>query len=121
MDVELWPNASYFNSGTARARQIMTELELIDRKQWFELYRRRANGTLWRLDADDKYQQRFLICVDGVQDWWLYDARQLQEELLLERRGGLGAERCIWQGCSKRVLHGSAFCLQHTYDQGVRK
>jgi hypothetical protein len=40
-----WPNASYFNSGTAHAREVMSQLEFVDRKEWFELYRRRADGT----------------------------------------------------------------------------
>src|SRR5437868_14126165 len=53
-----WQRASYFNSGTAEARQRMTELELVDRANWYELYRRKGDGSYWRLNADDKYQQR---------------------------------------------------------------
>jgi hypothetical protein len=116
-----WPIASYFNSGTASAREVMNQLEFVDRRDWYELYRHKTDQTLWRLDTEDKYQQRFLVRVDDVSEWWAFDARPLHEALLQERRGGLGTAECIWQGCSERVLKGSAMCVRHMYDQGVRK
>jgi hypothetical protein len=116
-----WPNASYFNSGTASAREVMSQLEFVERKDWYELYRRTTDHSLWRLDAEDKYQHRFLIRVDDGSEWWAFDARPLQEALLYESRGGLGSSKCIWQGCSEQVIKGSAMCLKHTYEQGVRK
>jgi hypothetical protein len=116
-----WPTISYFNSGTAAAREVMVELELHDRKNWYELYRRIEDGTHWRLDAEDKFQQRYLVQIDDTGSWDSFDSSALEKELLLERRGGVGADECICAGCSAPVLLGSAFCLNHTYERGVRK
>jgi hypothetical protein len=116
-----WPGASYFNEGTAEARHRMLQLEFIERANWYELYRHKSNGTYWRLDADDKYQQRFLIRVERIEEWSTVDSSQLEMSLLLNRRGGVGADKCIQMGCGEFVLNGSAFCLKHTYERGVRK
>ena len=116
-----WPRASYFNDGTAFARHAMEELELVEQANWYELYRHKADGSYWRLDVADKYQQRFLLRVDDIQGWSTFDSKPLQMELLLKQRGGLGKEQCIMQGCTEPVLLGSAFCLPHTYERGVRK
>lgn len=99
----------------------MRELEFIDRKNWHELYRRVEDGTHWRLDADDKFQQRYLVRIDDIQNWAAFDSSELEKQLLVESRGGLGSEQCICAGCSDPVLLGSAFCLNHTYERGVRK
>ena len=116
-----WPRASYFNSGTAEARQRMSELELVDRANWYELYRHKSDGSHWRLDADDKYQQRFLVQIEDLANWSTFDSSSLEKALLLGRRGGLSEDTCIQQGCNERMLKGSAFCLNHTFERGVRK
>ena len=113
-----WPCVSYFNSGTAAARTAMRELEFIDRKNWHELYRRPEDGTHWRLDAEDKFQQRYLVRIDDRQNWDSFDSSELEKQLLLESRGGLGAAQCVCAGCRVQVLLGSAFCLNHTYERG---
>ena len=116
-----WPSASYFNAGTAEAQHRMQELELIDRANWYELYRHKSNGTYWRLDADDKYQQRFLVKIDALEGWSAFDSSHLEMSLLCNGRGGASTEKCIQMGCSELSLKGSAFCLKHTYERGVRK
>ena len=117
----VWRRASYFNSGTAAARNVMLELELVDRKIWHELYCRPDDGTHWRLDAEDKFQQRYLVQIEDRAGWESFDSSELEKQLLLESRGGLGSEACSCAGCSASVLLASAFCLNHTYDRGVRK
>jgi len=99
----------------------MAELELVDRANWYELYRRKADDTHWRLDADDKYQQRFLVRIDELASWHTYDSSPLEKALLLDRRRGVGEERCLRQDCAQLVLKGLAFCLDHTFERGVRK
>ena len=116
-----WPSASYFNAGTAEAKHRLQELELIERANWYELYRHKSNGTYWRLDADDKYQQRFLVKINNLEGWAAFDSSPFEMSLLSNRRGGTSTGKCIQMGCSEQVLNGSAFCLKHTYERGVRK
>jgi hypothetical protein len=116
-----WSRASYFNSGTADARHKMAELDFVERANWYELYRHKADGSYWRLDADDKYQQRFMVRIDELDSWDTFDSRPLEKALLLEHRGGISDEVCLQQGCSLNTIGKSAFCLDHTYERGVRK
>lgn len=116
-----WPIASYFDDGTATARAAMAELELIEQAGWYELYRRRFDDSYWRIAVADKYQQRFLIRIDDLNGWSTFDSGQLEQQLLLQRRGGLGRDACVVQGCDHLVVLGSAFCLAHTYERGIRK
>ncbi len=116
-----WPPISYFHEGTAAARHIMAQLEFLERADWVELYLRKHDDTLWRLDTYDKFQQRYLVRIDDRSKWQDFDASGLEKGLLFESRGGLSKELCLWNGCSAAALKSSAFCLDHTYAQGVRK
>lgn len=116
-----WPNASYFEDGTEAARSAMEELELLERANWYELYRRTSDSTYWRIALADKYQSRFLIRIEDLNGWSTFDSAPLEQQLLLQSRGGLGKESCMVQGCSQLVVLSSAFCLAHTYERGVRK
>lgn len=59
------------------------------RPNGYVLYRHKADGSYWRLDADDKYRQPFLIRVDEPSAWATFDSRPLEKALQLEPRGGL--------------------------------
>lgn len=84
-----WPRASDLDSATPGARHRMAALELVDQANWYVPHRHKADGSYWRLDADDKYQQRFLIRVDEHSAWATFDSRPLEKALQLEARGGL--------------------------------
>ncbi len=116
-----WPAASYFDAATSVAQARLSQLELIDRANWCELYRHKLDGSFWRLDAADKYQQRFLVRIADETNWANFDASALEKALLLAERGGFGTSTCIRQGCSAPTLQRSAFCLEHSYEQGLRR
>lgn len=118
---QVWPVVSYFHSGTAFAQHVLAQLEILDRAEWYELYRHKGDGTHWRLETEDKYQQRFLVRIDDIEKWKSFDSSPLEKGLLLESRGGLSSETCMWQRCDAPCLNGSAYCLDHTYEKGVRK
>jgi hypothetical protein len=119
--VHAWPAAEYFDDGSIRAQQRMQELEFVDRANWFELYSRRTDGSLWRLDVADRYKQRYLVRIDARSGWETFDASTQEMALLLAHRGGLGTACCLQQDCPCTTVKGSAFCLPHTYERGVRK
>ena len=116
-----WPEASYFDEAKPSDQQRLSELELVARANFLELYHRMADGSYWRLDVADKYQQRILIRLARQEGWAEFDTSELEKALLLKQRGGLGTGACVWRGCSAAPLHGSAFCLDHAYAQGLRK
>lgn len=67
----------------------MAALEFVDQGNGYVLYSHKADGGYWRLDADDKYRQRFLIRTDEPSAWATFDSRPLEMALQLEARGGL--------------------------------
>ena len=117
----MWPQASYFDDANPIDQRRLSDLELVARAHFFELYRRKADGSYWRLDVADKYQQRFLIRIAQQEAWAEFDASALERGQLLKHRGGLATGACVQHGCSAAPLQGSAFCLDHAYAQGLRK
>ncbi len=116
-----WPEIDYFHANTAEARARLAELEHIAEVAWFELYRRKEDGSFWRIDREDKHQERFIVRIESFLDWESFDSSSLEKQLLLSTRGGESQERCLVAGCSSRAIKASAFCLEHTYERGVRK
>jgi hypothetical protein len=116
-----WPQIDYFHSGQAKSKAKLASLELVAEESWRQLYRHKTDGTYWRLDTEDKFQERFLVRIEDPSSWSSFDATSLEKSLLLSNRGGLASEKCLMGGCAQRVIVGSAFCLDHTYAQGVRK
>lgn len=101
-------------------QMVKHDFDLIDRAPWYELYKSRLDGSLWRLDEADKYQERFLVRIDTATSWSTYDASPLQIALL-ERTRGLGEERCTMKDCGQLALNKLAFCATHAYGIGIRR
>jgi hypothetical protein len=116
-----WPSIRYFDHETDESQQCLMELEFMERVDWYELYRHRKDGSLWRIEVLDKYQQSYLTRIDNSSNWSSFDASALQKSLLLESRGGLLSDVCIEKDCIDRCLKGSVFCLNHSFQRGIRK
>ena len=119
--MSLWPLVDYFHANTATSRARLAELDLIAQEGWYELYRHKTAGSLWRIDREDKYRERFMVEIKDFATWQSFDSTQLEMRLLLDSRGGLSGEHCLVAGCQKHALLKSAFCLEHTYERGVQK
>ena len=67
----------------------------------------------------DKYQQRFLVRIDELASWHTYTQVPLKKRFswIVE----VALARCVRQDCAQLVLKGSAFCLDHTFERGIRK
>jgi hypothetical protein len=98
---------------------IESHFELVGSALWVELYRDKTNGSLWRLDTWDKFQQQYFVRVDK-ESWKDFDSRELQIELLKTTRG-VTSEKCKWQGCNKNALAGIVFCERHAFEMGIRR
>ena len=119
--MSLWPPIDYFHANTATSRARLAELELVAQEGWHELYRHKTDGSFWRIDREDKYQERFMVKIKDFGTWQSFDSTQLEMQLLLDYRGGHSQDRCLVVGCEARAVRASAFCLEHTYERGVRK
>jgi hypothetical protein len=116
-----WPTISYFHEGTRWAREVKKELVEVDHREWRILCRAKSDGSYWLLDAEDKFQTRFLTRLEQTNEWWQRDTSSLEKQLLYESRGGVSGERCMWAGCGGEALNRSAYCLEHTYAAGTRE
>ncbi|MFL5740218.1 MAG: hypothetical protein ACJ75B_08370 [Flavisolibacter sp.] len=97
------------------------EFILVETAPWYRLYKHKANGTLWRLDERDKYQEQYFVRIDDYANWKDFNATELQIELLKKERGITGKE-CSWSLCANKALKGLVFCERHAYlEMGVRR
>jgi len=116
-----WPEIDYFHANTGTARARIAELERVAQANWHDLYRSRQDGSLWRVDREDKCQERFIVRIPSLLNWESFDSAPMEKQLLLSTRGGESQEQCLVAGCSSNAIKGSAFCLEHTYERGIRK
>lgn len=116
-----WADIAYFDEASAEGQQILSDLVLVDRANWRRLYRHKESGILWTIDEWDKYQQAFLFRVRRVDAWATEDHSELEKALLFATRGGASEDHCHLARCDQPALQGSAFCLDHSYEHGIRR
>ena len=116
------PEYDYYTPGRSLSRKIRPVSEIVGHANWRELLRCKVCGTYWRIDAADKYQERFAWKIGQYRaDWAIPDFPDREKGLLLGRRDGETAEKCIWLGCDKNRVRGVAYCIDHLYATGARK
>ncbi len=96
-------------------------LKLLDGKDWVNLYECPECGTLWAIDAWDKYRVRFAMRLGSREAWPTIIPVEEQKELLLASRGGTTDEMCIWEDCGKHRVKGVVYCIDHLYEAGARE
>lgn len=100
---------------------IQSEYELIDRKDWYLLYRNKKDNSFWRLDEWDKYQEQFFVRLDSTENWTSYDDKELRMDLLKTSRGTTD-KKCNWKDCDRNALTNMVICEFHAYtEMGLRK
>jgi hypothetical protein len=101
-DCEILPVYTYFDPQRGISQRLRPFNEPVTASNWRELFRCEICGTFWRIDIEDKYQQRFVWKVGEYRDdWATVNLIDEEKELLLQRRGGNTNEACIWAGCEK--------------------
>ena len=96
-------------------------LEKIEAGNWVSLFRCRECKQHWRVDDWDKLQIQFAVKISEAIHWQEFDDIPLHKQFLLESRGGLTEEKCIWQGCSNYQVKGVAYCIDHLFQTGARE
>ena len=88
---------------------------------WVRLVHCRRCGQLWSVDEWDKYQTQFAVRIPQREGWQEFDTTPLRRQYLIQSRGGLTDERCIWQSCEQRRVRGVVYCADHLYQTGARE
>jgi hypothetical protein len=89
-------------------------------ENWKRLYQCESCGVYWAVDEWDKYAHQVASRVSSPTEWDTASDQQ-RKKLLLQARGGLTSEKCIWAGCAALRVKGVAFCIDHLYATGARK
>ncbi|WP_139133229.1 metal-binding protein [Pandoraea sp. ISTKB] len=90
-----------------------------DAAHWRSLLRCPACGQLWAVDEWEKHQVQLAVKVADVQGWRASD-EALRKERLTQSRGENAVVKCLWSGCEKYQLNGSAYCVDHLYATGAK-
>ena len=111
------PNALYGSDAPAGFINSLKEQAYDD---WCKLCRCPECGTLWGVDEWDKFAVQ-VACRVGDPAHWRQEIEQSRRALLLQSRGGLTDEVCMWKGCDRKRVKGSAYCIEHLFDSGARR
>jgi len=95
--------------------------EELERDSWFWLVRCRSCEQLWSLDEWEKLQRQFAIKILRREGWREFDTTPLRKQYLVQSRGGVTDQRCIWQGCEQPRVIGVVYCADHLYQTGARE
>ena len=97
-----------------------SKLEKLEVGNWVLLMSCPECKQLWKVDEWDKYQISYAVKVPTKENWEDFDSENLIKQAMIENRGGLIHEKCMWAGCSINRVKGSAYCVNHLYEGGTR-
>lgn len=101
-------------------RQLYPEFEHLSAGNWKSLLRCPSCSQLWAVDEWDKYQTQLAVKVENP-DRWQDDDEAHRKTFLIQSKGGLASEPCMWAGCAKLRVKDTAYCVDHLYAVGVRE
>jgi hypothetical protein len=99
---------------------IEQKAEQLETGDWVRLVRCLICGQLWSVDEWDKYQRQFAIKIPQQDGWRQYDTTPSRVDFLIQSRGGLTDELCIWTNCKSRRVRGVVYCAKHLFKTGAR-
>jgi hypothetical protein len=86
---------------------------------WLKLMRCPDCHQLWCVSEWDKYQVLYALKIENEETWESENESLIKEKMMLNR-GGIDGVKCLWQKCALNALKGSAYCVDHLYNTGVR-
>ena len=87
---------------------------------WVKLMECPRCRQLWKVDVRDKYQTVYAVKIASKADWEHFDSKALIKARMIENRGGLADEKCMWAKCNNPQVKKSAYCVDHLYATGAR-
>ena len=95
--------------------------EQLEMANWTRLMCCRVCGQLWAVDEWEKYQRQLAVKIPQREGWGSFDTMPLRREFLVQSRGGLTDEPCIWAGCGQPRVRGVVYCADHLWKTGARE
>lgn len=112
------PDIFYLEDSPPAFTESMNAVEAVD---WTHLFKCPGCGGFWAVDDYDKYTHQVAWRAKSRDDWNVGDTTMKRKELLLNSRGGVTDEPCIWAECKSPCVNGVTYCLEHLWNTGVRK
>ncbi|MBG21926.1 MAG: metal-binding protein [Idiomarinaceae bacterium] len=101
-------------------KELVAEFSELDVGNWVYLMKCPTCGQLWRVDEWDKYQPQYAVKLPTSENWQAFEAIPLIKKKMVENRGGISEQLCMWRNCNEKQVNGSAFCVDHLYETGAR-
>lgn len=102
-------------------KQHFQKMQVLEKGDWVRLLQCLICSQLWSLDEWDKYQTQFAIKLARREGWQEFDTAALRKQYLVQSRGGVTDEPCIWSGCTGHRVRGVVYCADHLYKTGARE
>ena len=97
-----------------------SKLNQLDVGDWVLLMQCPNCKQLYKVDEWDKYQTSYAVKIPSSENWKAFDSESLIKDQMVQNRGGLTNELCMWSGCDVKQVRGSAYCVIHLYSGGTR-
>ena len=105
---------------TNRYSSFTKELDQIDSGDWILLMQCKSCKQMYRVDVWDKLQTIYALKITSEENWKTAKSENLIKERIIQNRGGITEDNCVWKDCDEKQVEGSAFCVNHIYSSGVR-
>jgi hypothetical protein len=116
------PRYTYYEASRGLSQKIRPFVVSVAKSEWQELFRCEICGIHWRVEIEDRFQQRYAWKVGEFRDDWAgVQFIEEQKALLLQRRGGETTRGCAWIKCERMRVRGVAYCIDHLFDTGARR
>ena len=100
--------------------EFKSKLSQLDVGDWVLLMQCPDCKQLYKVDEWDKYQTCYAVKIPVSEKWESFDSESVIKEKMIQNRGGLTNDPCMWAGCEFKQVKGSAFCVNHLYSGGTR-
>ena len=114
------PDAFYLDTAPTGFAESLKAKHHFAGEDWKRLCVCKVCDASWALDEWDKGHDQVASRVKDPSKWNV-ESEDMRKHLLLESRGGLTDERCVWQDCQGNQVKGVAYCLDHLYATGARR
>lgn len=106
---------------SSRFPDFMSSLNQLNVGDWLLLMSCPECQQLWRVDDMDKDQVCYAVKIPTQENWKEFDVESLIKEKMIENRGGLTQNYCMWTKCDFKKVKGSTFCVNHLWETGSRE